>query len=229
MNYRELLHLPNLLSLSRILLALVIGYFLWRDDPWSTGMAAVMVIIAGITDGLDGYLARKMNRVTSLGIALDPICDKLFALLLVGGLILFRDFPLWLAAAIVARDLLIVAGGLILKGLLKKVVSDKPAHFPTGNLELPSNLTGKWAFAAIAVLLGAHTIRFDFSIMVMTPVVVVLLAASLFSYGLVFRRITQGRVIKPFADSCGWRVFRYGMLALASGAHAVMFYVEFLK
>ena len=60
-------------------------------------------------------------------------------------------------------------------------------------------------------------------------VVVLLLAASLFGYGLVFRRITQGRVIEPFTDSCGWRVFRYGMLALASGAHAVMFYVEFLK
>ena len=114
MDYRNLGRLPNLLSLSRVVLAPVIWYFLRLDTPGATATAAGLVILAGVTDGLDGYLARKMGGVTRLGIALDPIADKLFALLLVMGLILYRGFPIWLAAAVVARDAIILIGGLLL-------------------------------------------------------------------------------------------------------------------
>jgi CDP-diacylglycerol--glycerol-3-phosphate 3-phosphatidyltransferase len=212
---REILELPNLLSLTRVGLAPVIGYYLWRDDPTSTVIAALLIIAAGITDGLDGYLARRMNRVTSLGVALDPIADKLFAIILVGCLIIFRDFPIWLAAVIVGRDLLIVAGGMLLN--------------EESRISLPSNLTGKWAFAALAVLLGAYIIRFDFSIAVMTPTVVVLLAASLFGYGRVFFKIRSGQPTPPFVDRAAFKVIRYSLLAATAVAHAVMFYHEFLS
>lgn len=215
MNSRELLQLPNLVSLSRIVIAPVIGYFLWRDTPDATIVAALLVILAGITDGLDGYLARRMNRVTPFGIALDPIADKLFAVLLVICLMLFRQFPGWLAAAIVGRDLLIVAGGALLKNKLP--------------MALPPNLTGKWTFASLAVLLGAYVIRFEFSIAMMTPIVMALLVASLISYGRVFYKIKVGEAIKPFADRPVFKATRYMLLAAAAVAHVTMFYVEFLS
>ena len=214
-NMREYFLLPNLLSLSRVVLAPVIWYLLWLDTTTATVLAGLTIIVAGVTDGLDGYLARRMNQVSGLGIALDPICDKVFAIILAVGLILYRSFPLWLAIAIVARDLLILVGGLYLK---------------RGRaLNLPSNLTGKWAFAAVAVLLGAYVIRFEFSIALMTPLVVIMLAASLVSYGRVFAVVKSGAEPKPFRDGPGWRIFRYSVLAAASVAHAVMFYVEFLR
>jgi phosphatidylserine synthase len=181
MNYRELLQPANLLSLSRVALAPVVGYCLWLDTPIGTVIAALMLILAGVTDALDGYLARRLNQVTPLGIALDPIADKLFAVILVGCLIFL------------------------------------------------SNLTGKWAFAAIAVLLGAYVIRFEFSIALMTPVVVILLVASLVSYGLVFARVRKGVAVRPFDDTTLWRSIRYGLLAAAAVAHGVMFYVEFIR
>jgi len=212
---RELFQPPNLMSLSRIPLGLLVVFYLWRDEPTATVIAVLLLILAGITDGLDGYLARRSGRITALGIALDPIADKVFACIVTVGLILFREFPLWLAAAIVGRDLLILGfGKLLTRG-----------H----DLSLPSNLTGKWTFAAQAVLLGAYVIRFEFSIALMTPIVVALLIASLVSYGRVFVAIRSGRTPRPFVDNILYRCFRYSLLAAAAIAHAIMFYREFLS
>jgi len=216
MQYHKLLTLPNLLTLIRILLAPAVAYFIWRADTGATVLAAVLFILAGITDGLDGYLARRLNCETRLGVALDPIADKVFAIVLVGALILWRGFPVWLAGVIVGRDLILLGGGTILM-----------RRFP--GISLPSNLTGKWAFAAVAVLLGAHIIRFEFSIQLMTPVVVTLLAASLLSYGQVFRAVYHRREVEPFRDRPAYRAIRIGLTCAAALAHVVMFWVEFLR
>ena len=212
---RDLCQLPNLMSLSRIPLGFLVGFYLWQDDPTATLIAALLLILAGITDALDGYLARRAGKVTALGIALDPVADKLFAGIVTIGLILFRDFPLWLAAMIIGRDLLIL-------GFSRFLTRGRA-------ISLPSNLIGKWAFAWLAVLLGAHVIRFEFSIALVTPLVVALLIASAISYGRVFLIIKSGRSPKPFADRSLYRSIRYSFLAAMTIAHAVMFYREFLS
>lgn len=212
---KELFQPPNLMSLSRIPLGVLVVFYLWRDEPTSTVIAALLLILTGITDGLDGYLARRSGKVNALGIALDPIADKIFALVVTIGLILFREFPLWLAAIIVGRDLLILGFGKLLTR--------------ERDLNLPSNLTGKWAFAALATLLGAYVIRFEFSIALMTPIVVALLIASLVNYGRVFVAIKSGHTPKPFVDHILYRSIRYSLLAATAIAHAIMFYREFLS
>ena len=132
------------------------------------------------------------------------------------GLILFRGFPLWLAALIVGRDLLILWGGVYLT-----------RRHP--GLVLPSNLTGKWAFASLVVLLGAYIIRFDFSIRLMTPITVILLTASLLVYGRAFVIIFHEHEVKPFRDRTAFRVARIFLTIVAAVAHVVMFWFEFLK
>ena len=216
MNFREVYRLPNLLSLSRILLAPVAVYCLWRAENWAIWVAVAIVVVAGITDALDGYLARRTNQVTPFGVALDPIADKAFAVILAVGLIFFRDFPLWLAALVVGRDLLILWGGVHL-------MRRKP------DLVLPSNLTGKWAFASLAVLLGAHVIRFNFSIGLMTPIVTVLLIASLVSYVRVFVAVILNKPVPCFQDKKAYRVTRITLTTGVALAHFVMFWVEFLR
>jgi len=216
MNPRELLYLPNLFSLSRVVLAPLICYLLARTENWATVAAVGLVIVAAITDALDGYLARKMGLVTPLGIALDPIADKAFAVILVVGLILFRDFPWWLAAMVIGRDLLLLVGGaLLIRG-----------H---RNLTLPSNLTGKWAFAALAVLLGAHIIRFDFSISLMTPIVTILWVASLVVYARNFARLWRGETVIPFKDRASLKLARISLCVVVAVAHFWMFWAEFLR
>jgi CDP-diacylglycerol--glycerol-3-phosphate 3-phosphatidyltransferase len=216
MNLREFAYPPNIMSLSRIVLAVVIGYLLSRPELSAMWWSLGLVIVAALTDALDGYLARRLNRITALGVALDPIADKVFATVLVVGLIAFRDFPVWLAILAVGRDLLILLGGLfLLRG--------------RRNLTLPSNLTGKWAFAALAVLLSAYIIRFQFSIFIMTPIVTALLTMSLIVYGTVFLNLRAGRSIEPFRDRTALKTARIALCSLVAGAHFWMFWVEYMR
>jgi CDP-diacylglycerol--glycerol-3-phosphate 3-phosphatidyltransferase len=191
---RQLLELPNLISLSRVFLVPFIGYYLAQNDNQSTLIAFILILIAALTDWLDGYLARKMNKISRLGVALDPVADKVFAGLLVILLIYFREFPIWLAVMIIGRDLLImVAGGLALK---KRGIS------------VPSNLTGKYAFTFLAALLCSHVIRFEFGILVLTFITVGLLVLSIFNYSMVYFRIVRNIPQKLFQDRPIYQILR---------------------
>ena len=100
-------HVPNALSVFRVLLvppamaALVLGRY---------RTALLMLLTAGITDGLDGYLARRFDWTSRLGSILDPIADKLLVVcsyLVLGWL---GHIPLWLVILVVGRDVVIVTG-----------------------------------------------------------------------------------------------------------------------
>ncbi len=188
--------IPNLVSLSRVVLTPFVGYFLAQGDGRSTLICAVILVVAGITDGLDGYLARRMGKVSQLGIALDPVADKIFAGVLVVLLILYRGFPVWLATAIIGRDVLIMlAGLLLLRG--RKLV-------------LPSNITGKYAFGVMAFLLGSYVIRFEFGIVLTTYATLILLVLSTLVYARVFVRVRKGLKAPVFEDKPVYKFLRIG-------------------
>ena len=95
----------NLLTLSRIFLAVVIFLLLTSSDGYL--MALVLFFIAGITDYFDGYLARKYNAVSQLGEILDPIADKILILFLLFGLAinLSSYFIGFIGAVIITREI----------------------------------------------------------------------------------------------------------------------------
>lgn len=103
-------NLPNLLTLSRILLIPVFVLLFWTPTPGRSLAAAVVFVIAAVTDLLDGYLARRRSQVTKLGRLLDPIADKLLVL---SGLILLVQ--LQRVAAVVA--ILIIAREVAVTGV----------------------------------------------------------------------------------------------------------------
>lgn len=103
-------NLPNLLTLSRILLIPVFVLLFWTPTPGRSLAAAVVFVIAAATDLLDGYLARRRSQVTKLGRLLDPIADKLLVL---SGLILLVQFQR--VAAVVA--ILIIAREVAVTGV----------------------------------------------------------------------------------------------------------------
>ncbi len=102
---------PNVLSLSRIAAVPVIYRGFATDSQLGL---YVLIGLAFLTDAADGYLARRFRWESKWGLVLDPLADKI----LVGGLavflVLFRDFPLWAAALIIARDLSILGAGVYL-------------------------------------------------------------------------------------------------------------------
>lgn len=207
----DFMRAPNLVSLLRVALTPVMAYLLWKGDDTSALLCLGLMIVAGISDGLDGYLARRLTQVTQLGLLLDPVADKIMAAGLVLALIWFRAFPLWLALIIVGRDLLILmAGLLLLKGQ---------------RLLVPSNLAGKYAFAAITVLISCYVIRFPYGMQMTTYAVAILIALSLVQYARIFALVKSGRQPRVFADRPVYRTLR--IIVTVAYAVPFLFYLYF--
>lgn len=110
--------LPNAISLLRIVLIAPILYYIIgaRFD-----LALALFFIAGVSDGLDGYLAKTFNWYTRLGALLDPIADKL---LVAGAFVTLASqglLPVWLATLVVIRDLVIIGGAMAYNFLIRPV------------------------------------------------------------------------------------------------------------
>ncbi|NIS60010.1 MAG: CDP-diacylglycerol--glycerol-3-phosphate 3-phosphatidyltransferase [Proteobacteria bacterium] len=103
--------LPNALTLIRILLIPLFVIFLISK---SFQNALITFVIAGITDGLDGFIARIWNQRTDLGSYMDPIADKLLLASAFVTLAILRIIPSWLTVIIMSRDVLIALGFWVL-------------------------------------------------------------------------------------------------------------------
>ena len=101
------INIPNILTVFRILITPVFVIFLIRDEH---GYALLLFVFAGISDGLDGLIARMFNQRSDLGAVLDPIADKLLLSAAYLSLGILRDIPGWLAVVVISRDVLIVTG-----------------------------------------------------------------------------------------------------------------------
>ncbi len=105
------MNIPNFLSLLRILFVPVMVIFLIGD---AFVKALIVLVISGLTDALDGFLARILNQQTTLGAYLDPIADKAllascFVTLAIKGII-----PVWLTVIVISRDFIILFGVAVL-------------------------------------------------------------------------------------------------------------------
>jgi CDP-diacylglycerol--glycerol-3-phosphate 3-phosphatidyltransferase len=108
MNNQGLLrHLPNILTLLRILLIPPLVVILFSPSRQAGFFAAALFAVASITDWLDGYLARRLNIVTMLGKFLDPIADKLMVMSALIMILPFGRVPAWMVLVILGREIVI--------------------------------------------------------------------------------------------------------------------------
>ncbi|MDX8404279.1 MAG: CDP-alcohol phosphatidyltransferase family protein [Mariprofundaceae bacterium] len=106
---RNILNIPNILTLARIVLTPVIAYAILSGEA---AMALVLMVAAGITDMLDGAIARYFDQRTTVGAYLDPLADKLMLISTFVALFYIGQVPLFLFLAVVFRDALIVLGAM---------------------------------------------------------------------------------------------------------------------
>ncbi len=99
--------LPNRLSIIRILFIPAIILLISSQQGRLLFFSSLLFIIAGITDGLDGLIARRMSMTTTLGLYLDPIADKLLVSSVLIALTYYHLVPLWVTITLVAREFLI--------------------------------------------------------------------------------------------------------------------------
>ena len=144
------LTLANQLTLGRLLLVPVLVILVVYGQ---SGWALITFVVAGITDGLDGLIARRSGQLTKLGALLDPMADKLllvstFVVLTIPGLDLTNRLPIWLTLLVISRDVIIVLTVAVVN------LAVEPLTFP------PSTLGKITTF--VYILTGSLTLFFNY-------------------------------------------------------------------
>jgi len=134
------MNLPNILTLIRVLLTPVFVILIINKY---FGWALLTFAVAGITDGLDGLIARLTHQRTELGAYLDPIADKLLTFAAFISLAIIEMIPSWLVVIVITRDIMILVGFLVM--FLTN-------HHPKINPSLLSKMTT--TFQIITILLA---------------------------------------------------------------------------
>jgi len=99
------LNLPNVLTLLRVLAVPVIVVALLDETPNGDALAAGVFALAALTDGLDGYIARRRRDVTTFGKLMDPLADKVLIIAALVSLVSLGRLAAWVAMVIIAREL----------------------------------------------------------------------------------------------------------------------------
>ncbi|WP_114429449.1 CDP-alcohol phosphatidyltransferase family protein [Phyllobacterium bourgognense] len=164
--------IPNYITIFRfilvpfIVMALLSGY---------VGAALIGFVIAGISDGIDGFIARRYNQGSELGAYLDPIADKLLLVSLFVVLGFVKELPVWLVVIVVSRDIFII-GAVLLGAIIAKPLEMHPLYVSKANT----------AFQIVLVTVTLADMAFDFSLtgsrMVLVWIVALLTAASAAAY-----------------------------------------------
>jgi cardiolipin synthase len=116
------LSIPNLITLGRILLVPVV---VWAITASEMRAAFALFLAAGITDAVDGFLAKRFKMRTELGAYLDPLADKAMLVSIYIALGIIEAVPRWLVILVVSRDIMIV-GAIILSWLVDRPIPLKP-------------------------------------------------------------------------------------------------------
>jgi cardiolipin synthase (CMP-forming) len=157
-----------------VLMAIYYGQSVQREEPeeWQRFAAIAIFLVAAVSDGLDGYVARRYNQRSALGVILDPIADK--GLLLSGIITLsisnwnladpnYGKFPLWFPVLVITRDIVIVVGSVVL-------------HLLNGKVHVRPSWTGK-----VATVLQMAAIAWVMLQLTFLPLIYVVLAAAVFT------------------------------------------------
>jgi cardiolipin synthase len=114
--------IPNIITLIRILLVPVI---VWAIASGQMKIAFGIFVIAGVSDAVDGFLAKRFNMASELGALLDPLADKALLVSIYVALGIWGAFPRWIVILVVSRDIMIV-GAVIISWLFDKPIPMKP-------------------------------------------------------------------------------------------------------
>lgn len=141
--------LPNLITIGRLIIVplviMMIGQGRW-------GLAFVLFAVAGVSDAVDGYLARRFHMQSEFGAYIDPLADKALLVSIYVTLSVIGVLPGWLAIVVVSRDIMIVSA-IIVSRLMDRPVAIQPI------MVSKLNTAAQIAFAAL--VLGAKAFAFD--------------------------------------------------------------------
>lgn len=151
------LNLPNKITLLRIILVPVFTYFLLFESNHNLYykiIALIIFIIAAITDGLDGYIARKQKVITKFGKIIDPLADKLLVSSALIAFVALERISVWIAIIIIGREFAVTGLRVVAASEGKVIAASKWGKWKT-NLQI---------FAIIAVILDPDILTLPFQL-----------------------------------------------------------------
>ncbi|MEC5325013.1 CDP-alcohol phosphatidyltransferase family protein [Aurantimonas sp. A3-2-R12] len=171
-DWRGLMTVPNFISIARLLGVPILVWAL-IDGDWQ--LAFLIFILAGISDAVDGAIARHFDQQSTLGLYLDPLADKALLISVFVGLSLLDQLPAWLAVAVVSRDLLIIAA-VLLSYVMGQPVKVRPL--------LVSKMTtlAQLMLAAVALAEPAFGLQLNLLIAVLVGITALLTGLSAAAY-----------------------------------------------
>ena len=128
MKLKDLFLIPNLITISRLIASLYLFLFFSLSD-FNTSILVFLIAIIGISDSIDGIVARRLNQVSKLGTILDPVCDRIVFILLLFWL--FEIFPKWFFYGVIIREVLILLGSIYILFHTKTLSVSKYGKFGT--------------------------------------------------------------------------------------------------
>lgn len=166
------LNLPNLITIFRIFMVPLI---VWLIISGQFFVAFLLFVLAGLSDAVDGFIAKRFNQATELGAYLDPIADKLLLVSIYVSLGFREILPPWLVIVVVSRDILIV-GALVLSWLMEQPVPITPL------MVSKANTTAQIVLAALVLGGMGVGLQMPYLIIVMSVLVAVLTVLSAAAY-----------------------------------------------
>ncbi len=144
--------IASYISVARVLMIPVFLYFF--TSPGGRVWSVAILLIAGASDMLDGYLARSRNEVSTLGKILDPVADKLMVVSAVAALMVTGELPYWLGFALFAKELALVIGGARYYLIHRELLS--------------ASYIGKTATVILYLGIIASILRYQFGVTIIT-------------------------------------------------------------
>ena len=164
--------IPNLVTLGRILLVPVV---IWAITAGEMRVAFILFLAAGITDAIDGFLAKRFGMRTELGAYLDPLADKTMLVSIYVALGIAEALPRWLVILVVSRDIMIV-GAVILSWLVHKPITLQPL------LVSKLNTVAQIALACVVLAALGFDLNAGMAILALTALVAALTLISVAFY-----------------------------------------------
>ena len=125
---KDLFLVPNLITTSRLIGSIYLFFYFSLSD-FNTSILVFLIAIIGISDSIDGIVARRLNQVSKLGTILDPVCDRIVFILLLFWL--FEIFPNWFFYGVIIREVLILLGSIYILFNTKTLSVSKYGKFGT--------------------------------------------------------------------------------------------------
>jgi CDP-diacylglycerol--glycerol-3-phosphate 3-phosphatidyltransferase len=143
-------NLPNILSSSRLISTVLVFILVLFNQPWAFLVATLLFALASITDYFDGYLARRLKVVSSLGVFLDLTADKVFVSAILIALVQIELVPAWIVSIIVTREFLVTG--------LRSIAAAKGTVIPAGKWGKQKTFITLVAIGSLLLAkgLGAH-------------------------------------------------------------------------